>query len=201
MPDNTDSATAETDPLRLDRCPECGYLLTGLPDQGICPECGTAYHPDMIVLYGWAQHVRGNEATRRHGRRWWVWAVLGWLLILLLFNWIAIIILPAWLISMSAPPSQACSPMPPHPCSLRLVPEGFAQRDGVGPVKLRRWRPNWRQLIFMPAGPGRWSIRSWHHMHIVLCGSRTVDFEFSCDAQTAERIQDRVHMWQSQAAG
>ena len=24
-------------------CPECGYETTGLPTEGICPECGTAY--------------------------------------------------------------------------------------------------------------------------------------------------------------
>lgn len=24
-------------------CPECGYELTGLPDEGHCPECGTFY--------------------------------------------------------------------------------------------------------------------------------------------------------------
>lgn len=24
-------------------CPECGYETTGLPAEGICPECGTAY--------------------------------------------------------------------------------------------------------------------------------------------------------------
>ena len=24
-------------------CPECGYETTGLPPDGICPECGTAY--------------------------------------------------------------------------------------------------------------------------------------------------------------
>ncbi len=24
-------------------CPQCGYLLSGLPDQGKCPECGRGY--------------------------------------------------------------------------------------------------------------------------------------------------------------
>ena len=24
-------------------CPECGYELTGLPAEGVCPECGTAF--------------------------------------------------------------------------------------------------------------------------------------------------------------
>jgi hypothetical protein len=24
-------------------CPECGYEITGLPPEGLCPECGTAY--------------------------------------------------------------------------------------------------------------------------------------------------------------
>ena len=31
-------------------CGNCGYLLTGLPSCGICPECGEGYRDDQIVL-------------------------------------------------------------------------------------------------------------------------------------------------------
>ena len=35
------------------RCPECGYLLAGLPASGRCPECGWAYDArTTLVLYG-----------------------------------------------------------------------------------------------------------------------------------------------------
>jgi hypothetical protein len=29
-------------------CPACRFLLTGLPAQGTCPECGSAYDPDSV---------------------------------------------------------------------------------------------------------------------------------------------------------
>jgi len=38
--------------LKLTFCPRCDYSLQGLPDTGICPECGDAYTQDFIVLRG-----------------------------------------------------------------------------------------------------------------------------------------------------
>jgi hypothetical protein len=38
------------DPLRLTFCPRCDYALEGLPDAGVCPECGTPYDGSYVVL-------------------------------------------------------------------------------------------------------------------------------------------------------
>ena len=32
-------------------CIHCGYTLTGLPEQGICPECGSTYSRQLIQEY------------------------------------------------------------------------------------------------------------------------------------------------------
>ena len=34
---------------RRGRCPQCGYLRTGLPADSACPECGTARPPDLTT--------------------------------------------------------------------------------------------------------------------------------------------------------
>jgi hypothetical protein len=37
---------------RLTNCPRCDYSLLGLPNSGICPECGQPYATHEIYLYG-----------------------------------------------------------------------------------------------------------------------------------------------------
>jgi hypothetical protein len=39
--------SAGTDPF----CVHCGYALTGLPERGMCPECGSAYSRALIEDY------------------------------------------------------------------------------------------------------------------------------------------------------
>ena len=62
----------------VDECPECGYELTGLPDAGVCPECGQAYDQSMLVLHGAARGRfanLGNAATRS------MFAQIAWLIV------------------------------------------------------------------------------------------------------------------------
>jgi hypothetical protein len=41
---------SQSDPFRLTFCPGCDYSLEGLPDEGVCPECGRPYDQQFIVL-------------------------------------------------------------------------------------------------------------------------------------------------------
>ena len=55
----------ESNPLRPEACPACGYLLQGLPPEGRCPECGRCYDQETIILYGWARGTHANALTSR----------------------------------------------------------------------------------------------------------------------------------------
>lgn len=50
------------DILRLKRCPECDYELSGLPHAHNCPECGIAYSENIFDLPIW---LDGSAASRR----------------------------------------------------------------------------------------------------------------------------------------
>src|SRR5262249_30243388 len=75
MTASTSQMPAEDAPIRLvDNCPGCSYSLHGLPDVGICRECGAKYDQETIVLRGWTR--RGSALTSRPRVAAWL-AVLG----------------------------------------------------------------------------------------------------------------------------
>lgn len=54
-------------------CPRCAYPLADLPDEGVCPECGRAYDPDLI-----------RRAALYRNKIKWVWRFgIGWPLFIL----------------------------------------------------------------------------------------------------------------------
>jgi hypothetical protein len=55
---STSIALPQGPPLRV--CPLCDYALVGLPEVGICPECGRAYGRTSVYLYGNALGARRN---------------------------------------------------------------------------------------------------------------------------------------------
>jgi hypothetical protein len=74
-------AAIETNPAAnrlVDECPECGYALIGLPDAGVCPECGQDYDQSMLVLHGAA---RGRFANLGNAAGRSVVAQVGWLIL------------------------------------------------------------------------------------------------------------------------
>lgn len=79
----TDRGEAPTDatiesPLQEDfECIECGYNLRGLMPDGRCPECGEKIESSLL---------EASHFTKPRGRRSWiVWAILIFLLLMLLF--------------------------------------------------------------------------------------------------------------------
>jgi len=58
--------------LALNVCPNCGYLLDGLPREGNCPECGRTYGQTQVVLYGYGRGKHENSGTAKPSRLAWV---------------------------------------------------------------------------------------------------------------------------------
>ena len=194
-------------------CGNCGYLLTGLPTCGICPECGEDYREDQIVLVGWATGLQVSTATASPKRVWRVALVSsGWLLIngtINLFEhnigaacgWFgAMAVMQGWLLYRR----QSLIDSHGGTCHVRLTPVGFAQREGFGPVNLIPWladvtialRPE-RAGIFSLSmsrpGPGaayRRGKTQW-----------PISFEFDCTPEQAEHLARRIDRFHHRPPG
>lgn len=56
-------------------CPWCRYGLSGLPDRGVCPECGSGYRADICrVLYDSAYRGYQPDPVVLKRREKWAWA-------------------------------------------------------------------------------------------------------------------------------
>ncbi len=208
----------------LDRCPECGYLLTGLPEEGLCPECGFAYNADMIVLYGWGFGHRATLANRR-----WTASRMGCILfpaglltsgVIWLYmdamkmafssRQVLLLLVPLFL-PMLAPTAmmvigvilgiwrrRELSSEGLPPVQVRLFRDGFAQREGFGPATIKRW---WRWRVrFDPLDRSARECRYWCRVQApklwrLPMVSNPVDVEVRCDCQTADQIRRQLNEW------
>lgn len=199
-----DNQHEATDPLRLDRCPDCGYLFTGLPEEGLCPECEFAYTRDIIVLYGWARGPHRSGINMRLG--WIEWSITRTFLVVLAMLVVGVEsgsgmamgvagVLATGCVGYSGYRRWRVRREAPAPVQLRLFPQGFAQQNGIGPVnRLLAWRR--RQVCIRKLQEGRYRIRSWRFLQWQI-GSRlrSIDFEWQCDDATAARIEQRISDW------
>lgn len=203
----TDNTIA--DPLRLDRCPDCGYLLTGLPTSGVCPECGFSYTGEMIVLYGWASGVRIDDANQKPTalKTAIVWLkaafvlTVVWLPALTVGGVISLGV--ALIVTLAAVRTlyrrHRLLREGPGPVQLRLTPQGFAQHNGIGLVKLRPWHRGRRLRIRKVLGM-KYRVRTYRWYQPTVLGWRHVDFMFRADSKTVSRIQERIDRWRQDAA-
>jgi hypothetical protein len=195
-----------SDPLRLDRCASCGYQLQGLPTEGICPECGSAYDQRTIILHGWARGGHGHVGNARP----WVSALLALLLLgLVWINWLSRNYLYlAWSVFVVAMMGLALwrrwnSPLP-APIQVRLSASGCRQVDnpaadtGAAPTP---W-PAVHRVTLKQRRRDRVRVR---------CECRTpwwrldnkfpVDADVACTPQRLAALRERIASWQRAANG
>lgn len=166
-----------------------------------CPySCGSAAGEFCSVF-------RAGQTNTRHG----LVDRIGTIVIVLLFASPVIAELPGAPISWTVPAAMAAVVVAaivlrrrrlladaPAPVPVRITPDGFAQRDGVGPVRLRPWWEG-RHLRIKRIRDGRYRLLSYPWYSPVTLSGRHVDFEFNASEQTAEQLRQRIDAYRTAA--
>jgi hypothetical protein len=195
------------DILRLHRCPQCGYDLTGLPREGRCPECGFAYDAMMFSLLGEPRRFTGKAA--------------GFMIVILVFYGAAIIQFNQIIGSALCAVALALAVFWITPLRrlwrreqewLLFTGDGVASRHTVGTFQVIPWlnfkRVTIQQLYTfkrIETGIGKWEIRLFREAQLtlldptkhsgILAGDRAgreIAFRIRVTEADATRIVDRL---------
>jgi hypothetical protein len=198
------------DSVRLDRCPGCGYSLTGLPDDGTCPECGRGYDQQTVVLYGWG---RGKHATIATATP---WVTVGLLLVYSLGSWSTLTspFAPTWqrvgvlvfwggVVAFVVLRRQR-TPDLPGLVQVHLSDIGCAQLDdpAAGAGRVTPWNTITDASV-EELRPGRYRIRVYRkatwRQHFYNA-EEPVDAEIECSGEQAEALRQRMEAWRQKGA-
>lgn len=203
--------TPTVDPLRLSHCVGCAYALNGLPEVGVCPECGKPYGQETIVLYGWARGSHANIANASPRIVFWVCIPMG----MIILGYLLPMIFgrkPSWALLIPLIPiglllwQRWTNPLP---CLLqvRACPAGCVEIDHVAlnaALKRKLSVAPWGQLdrIEIDRINGeRYRLRIGKRPNwFGLAPALTVDAEVQCTDVQAEALRRRLIAWREDAA-
>jgi hypothetical protein len=189
------------DPLRLEVCPACGYSLQGLPEEGVCPECGQKYNQAVIVLHGWGRGTHASVHTSP------LWLAVG-LCALNCFNLIYLFIFlrRTWFIGpvvlICAAPIilifwRRRKTTLPGLVQVLVSSGGCAQLDN--PTSRRTVPPTpWTSVAdvdFFPLGNGHYRLRMLTQRGRWRFASTPVDAEVRLDPDKAQVLRQRIREW------
>lgn len=166
------------------------------------------YDDTMIVIYGYGAAGKHTAINRRSSDNVWIHG-LSFVapLIVVAFIWLRIGRTPVFLFYALVVMASAALVWwrrsrisSPKPVQLRLVPEGFAQRDGFGAVTLRPWNTWALRVRIRRRGDRTWILgmgRPWLMPQLRPFAA----IEFETDLPGAEHVRQRVEAWISTAGG
>ena len=167
--------------IKPEVCPECGYNLSGLPDEGACPECGVAYGHE-IVLFGWGAGSamrRWSTESRTGITFWYPYSLRCFRLLGLCYGGHAASRCAVYARQHSCPRST-CATEPsrarPRPCNFGSHRKATLWRLGCGLPIWQTWKSVFA-LILKEQERGRYFISIHRMPHTVVANKRELRIE------------------------